>query len=235
MRLARHRALDPLCGEYLLGTLRGAARRRFERALREEPEVAARLAHWQRRAVLHPADAFALPMRRSELDRGWERLQLTLGLRRSASPWYERIGLWRGWAVAASAAAVALAFALALRLPEPSPEARLQAIAALGEAQRPGVVAVAASPDRALLRLEAARPIQAGTARSFELWVIPAGGGAPVSLAVLGDLSASVPLAPAHRPLLQPGSTLAVSVEPPAGSPTGAPTGPVILSGAVGG
>src|SRR2546422_6204248 len=28
-----------LCGEYVLGTLRGAARRRFERALREEPGV----------------------------------------------------------------------------------------------------------------------------------------------------------------------------------------------------
>ena len=36
MRLARSPQLDALCGEYLLGTLRGAARRRFERALREE-------------------------------------------------------------------------------------------------------------------------------------------------------------------------------------------------------
>jgi anti-sigma-K factor RskA len=43
MKLARDPNLDALCGEYLLGTLRGAARRRFERALREEPLVAARL------------------------------------------------------------------------------------------------------------------------------------------------------------------------------------------------
>ena len=35
--------LDALCGEYLVGTLRGAARRRFERALREEPLVGGRL------------------------------------------------------------------------------------------------------------------------------------------------------------------------------------------------
>jgi anti-sigma-K factor RskA len=30
---------------------------------------------------------------------------------------------------------------------------------------------------------------------------------------------------------VEPGDTLAVSVEPPGGSPSGAPTGPVILSG----
>src|SRR5258706_475679 len=47
MNVAGHRLLDALCGEYLLGTLRGAPRRRFERALREEPPAAARLAHWQ--------------------------------------------------------------------------------------------------------------------------------------------------------------------------------------------
>ena len=39
--------LDALCGEYIIGTLRGPARRRFERALSEEPLVSLRLKHWQ--------------------------------------------------------------------------------------------------------------------------------------------------------------------------------------------
>ena len=43
MKLSQDRRLDALCGEYLVGTLHGAARRRFERAQREEPSVAARL------------------------------------------------------------------------------------------------------------------------------------------------------------------------------------------------
>ena len=43
MRLARLRQLDALIGEYTLGALRGGARRRFERALREEPAVVLRL------------------------------------------------------------------------------------------------------------------------------------------------------------------------------------------------
>ena len=33
MNLGSHAELDALCAEYLLGTLRGAARKRFERAL----------------------------------------------------------------------------------------------------------------------------------------------------------------------------------------------------------
>ena len=47
MRLAAHPGIDALCGEYLVGTLRGAARRRFERARREEPLVAQRLDYWE--------------------------------------------------------------------------------------------------------------------------------------------------------------------------------------------
>ena len=33
--------------------------------------------------------------------------------------------------------------------------------------------------------------------------------------------------------LLQQGATIAISVEPPGGSPTGAPTGPVVASGSL--
>src|SRR3982750_3768671 len=55
MRIADSAALEALCGESLLGTLRGRARRRFERALREEPRVATRLAYWQRTFVPKPS------------------------------------------------------------------------------------------------------------------------------------------------------------------------------------
>ena len=51
MKLATDPRLDALCGEYLLGTLRGSARRRFERALEEEPQVALRLRYWESRSL----------------------------------------------------------------------------------------------------------------------------------------------------------------------------------------
>ena len=59
-------------------------------------------------------------------------------------------------------------------------------------------------------------------------------GGAPLSLAVLGSLDARVPVAPAHSKRLVQGAKLAVSVEPAGGSPTGGPTGPVIIAGQIG-
>ena len=64
--------------------------------------------------------------------------------------------------------------------------------------------------------------------RALELWQVPA-GGTPNSLGLI-DLDSVMH---AINVDLEIGDTLAVSVEPPGGSPTGAPTGPVILSGPV--
>jgi len=68
--------------------------------------------------------------------------------------------------------------------------------------------------------------------KSHELWVLPAKGGAPVSLGLLphtGDhhrvLTAS------QRAALAGAKTIAVSLEPEGGSPSGAPTGPVVYTG----
>ena len=67
--------------------------------------------------------------------------------------------------------------------------------------------------------------------RAMELWLIPAGDkphslgliepGQPVRLDVPRDLVARI----------NADATLAVSMEPPGGSPTGQPTGPVVASG----
>lgn len=67
---------------------------------------------------------------------------------------------------------------------------------------------------------------------SYELWLI-VGENAPVSLGVLpSEQRGSIAILEAHRAQL-PGATLAVSVEPEGGSPTGAPTGDVVAVGAV--
>jgi anti-sigma-K factor RskA len=62
--------------------------------------------------------------------------------------------------------------------------------------------------------------------RDLELWRVPA-TGLPVSLGLIDDDDRSI----RHGIEVELGDTLAVSVEPPGGSPSGAPTGPVILSG----
>jgi anti-sigma-K factor RskA len=77
-------------------------------------------------------------------------------------------------------------------------------------------------------------PIALNAANSYELWILPSGKGNPVSLGLLprqGDVERV--LTPAQRALLLAAFQVAVSLEPPGGSPTGLPTGPVIIVAAV--
>jgi anti-sigma-K factor RskA len=228
MKIARLRQLDALCGHYILGTLRGRPRRRFERALQQEPLVAARLAYWQRTFALRPSAR----MQQSPDPRTWRRLEAELGLARYRLPWWRRAGVWRAWAAAATAALVVAVGVQVLRAPVEAPP-MLVAIAKLAGKEQPATVTASISPDLRVLELRAARPVEAGPAQSYELWLIPAEGGAPLSLAVLGRLDARFEVPQVHRGRFRAGATLAVSVEPAGGSPTGAPTGPVILAGKI--
>lgn len=229
MRFGAHPKLDAICGEYLVGTLRGGARRRFERALANEPVVKSRLQYWERFLAVSYAEDFAIQPSPAV----WRRIGRDLDLRRlSRSPWYSRIWLWRVWAAAATVG-LALALALphmALRAPPPTEYSTVAVLAGnTPEAQ----VTAALSTDRRSLRLAAKLPVQASSVQSFELWLLPVEGGAPVPLAVMGTLDTAVELPPSQVSRFVHGAKLAVSVEPAGGSPTGTPTGPVILVGEI--
>ena len=66
--------------------------------------------------------------------------------------------------------------------------------------------------------------------RSFELWLLPR-HGAPISLGVARPGRVLYALPRTAEAALAQTKGFAVSVEPPGGSPTGQPTGPVVLVG----
>lgn len=66
--------------------------------------------------------------------------------------------------------------------------------------------------------------------RVLELWLIAEGAPAPVSLGVLPDAVEASVSVPTELAAALPGGTLAISDEPPGGSPTGAPTGEVLAA-----
>jgi anti-sigma-K factor RskA len=69
--------------------------------------------------------------------------------------------------------------------------------------------------------------------RTAQLWVIPA-GGTPHSLGLLSTHGGTaLTLNADNRSRIAAGATLAVSLEPIGGSPTGLPTGPVVAAGAL--
>ncbi|WP_407635523.1 anti-sigma factor [Marinobacter gelidimuriae] len=79
------------------------------------------------------------------------------------------------------------------------------------------------------LRSVAANAANAAEAdKDYELWIVPE-DGQPLSLGVIpvGGVH-QVTLTDAHRQALSQSRTLAISLEPLGGSPTGAPTGPIL-------
>jgi anti-sigma-K factor RskA len=71
----------------------------------------------------------------------------------------------------------------------------------------------------------------ADATRVPELWLIPA-DGKPRPLGILrADQTVTISVPSDLAPLTAQNAVLAVSLEPPGGSPTGQPTGPVIATG----
>jgi anti-sigma-K factor RskA len=70
-------------------------------------------------------------------------------------------------------------------------------------------------------------PVALQADRALELWVVPP-AGAPRSLGLISERDATVVK---RQQVLRGAAALAVSLEPAGGSPTGAPTGPILYVG----
>ena len=225
----RRSRLDELAAQYALGTLRGPARARFARAMRTDPAVADAAREWENRFA---ALASALPGV-TPPPRVWTAVATRLGLNaatRPAASWWQGIGFWRSFALASFAAAVVLSI-LTVMGPPAAPTERVVVVLA-GSDARPALIATGARGDP-VLTLKPVSDVSPGPGRAFELWALP-DGGAPRSLGVIPQGGViRLPLSQPARDLLDRVPTLAVSVEPAGGSPTGLPTGPVLYTGRV--
>ena len=70
--------------------------------------------------------------------------------------------------------------------------------------------------------------------RTYELWIIPPGGGKPIGAGTFGVDASGNAIVNIPMPAgVSAAAAIAVSDEPTGGSPTGGPTGPVVLMGAI--
>ncbi|MER8696996.1 anti-sigma factor [Mesorhizobium opportunistum] len=152
----------------------------------------------------------------------------------AAAPAEPRAGLWSSlafWRGLAAAAVAALALYIAVPYVNPpavQPQTRLVAsLAADGSDVKYLAVYDAAHHDVSLSHVSGER----ASGKDFELWMIE-GKNAPVSMGVIpSGATAHIVVSPAAQQKLAQGAVLAVSLEPPGGSPTGQPTGPVVAAG----
>jgi anti-sigma-K factor RskA len=230
--------IDLIAAEYVLGTLPADERAAAAMRARGEPRLAAAIEAWGRRLAplveaIPPREAPATvwPEIEARID-ALEEVLLTprqvtaqiIGIER-------RLGRWRAAAVAATALAASLLLFVGYReVAHPLAEKTLVAVLQK-DAQSPAFL-VSVDLDKHLLtiRAVAAEP-QRG--KSYELWLVNDELKTPRSLGIVGDKPFTVvgPQLAAYSPKVIEDATLAVSLEPEGGSPTGQPTGPVLFAG----
>ena len=208
---------DALAGEFVLGTLDARQAAAVARALETDPALREAVAAWEAR--LAPLSDLAPP--EAPPPGLWDRIALALdGPRAVARP---APRLLRFWAIGASAAAAALAAVLLLR---PAPEPRLMTVL-LTQSDQPAWLVEA---EGGALRLAALNPQPLPPDRVMQLWALPQGASAPTSLGLLPGPDARLTVTPTTiRP--EPGMLIEITLEPPGGSPTGRPTGPILFIG----
>ncbi|TGD99815.1 anti-sigma factor [Methylobacterium nonmethylotrophicum] len=231
---------DLRAAEYVLGTLDAAEREAYRRERAVSPALAAAERAWEARlALLAEAVPEAAPP-----PGAWDRIAAALPERPGASPaapgpaspvlaapiidLRPALRRWRRAALAASALAAGLAvFIAAERLAPRGETAQYLAVVNRGGDLPALVVRVDTRAGTVQVRALAA---EAPRDRSLELWVVPA-SGTPRSLGLVRAEAGTRLSLPAGDGALLDGASLAVTLEPPGGSPSGAPTGPAVYSG----
>ena len=214
-----------LAAEYVLGTLRGRARQRFEELLRTDSALADVVREWE--AWLTPLAANLAPVEPPA--RVWQEIAARIAPRAAAAPqsFWSSVGFWRGLGTALAVALVALVV-LMPRAPTQAPEPQLVAVLSTPE-QDPRMI-VERHADRLTVRM--VKPWQEMPGQDLELWAIPK-DGKPRSLGVVRyNADTEVRLANLDQKLTD-SVAFAVSREPTGGSKVEGPSGPVLCSGVI--
>lgn len=226
-------AIDP--AEYALGLLDGEELRAARALAASDAGFAREVARWNGRLapLLDEVDPVSAP------PAIWPRIQGSLGTATGESNVVvlrRKVNVWRGMTGAMTALAASLALIVVTRPDPPAPApvetpAGQPMVAMIKAGADVAAVANWDAGERRLLVAEVKMPVVPN--RDYQLWLIPA-DGKPRSMGVMPNRPhLSLPLAEPMSRMLSEGATLAVSLEPLGGSPTNAPSGPVVASGAL--
>ncbi len=211
-----------LAAEFALGVLAGAERRAAEQRFSSDQVFARLVTEWEQRLTPWAAEIAEV----SPSPQVWDRIATALPAQTQDRGLWQSLTFWRGLSFAAGALAAA-SLAAVIYLGTVAPQQPLVATIEGGGHRhfvatidtRRGTVAVVPAA------------FSADATRVPELWLIPADGKPrPVGL-LRADRTVTLTLPGELSALAKTNAVLAVSLEPPGGSTTGLPTGPVIATG----
>ena len=222
---------DKLAAEYVLGTLRGQARARFRSLMRYDSALRVLVTQWENRLTpLAGASTDIAPP-----PRVWNALAQRLAPVRQPTRWWENLKLWRGLAATGAVCTLVLAIFAGTTLEKEPPMAM---VAVMNDTQGqpamtvswPSMDAMRGQPYIKIKVMQQHPVMAAGTA--WELWMLPGGEARPVSLGLITtDVDQVMRLTPELARRIESAWGIAMSVEPKGGSPSGRPTGPVVMKG----
>lgn len=218
--------LNVLAGEYVLGLLEPGQHREVSAALATNHILRSAIAFWEEQ--LHPLSSLAAPGEPpADL---WSKIAMRLDAmpRAGTTRWWNRPAPWRWVAGGFAAAAAVLLLYIALGGAPATPNY----IAMLHSPQQQDQTRFVATVGRGGLTIRTLAATSPPAGRAYELWAIAPGGATPQALGIIpqnGVLRVASP-----PPDVRLGGTLAISLEPPGGSPDPhKPSGPVVFVGAV--
>lgn len=217
---------EGLAAEYALGALSPEEQAVLARRVDTDPQFAARVAQWEER-LIPLAEGFPAADLSPAVKRALDLRLFGKAVHRAAQRgFWASLALWRAIAGAATAACLALL----VMTPQPITQASDRLAASLqaeGSSVTYLVLYDSATGSVSLAHMSG----DAVVGRDFQLWVAE-GAEAPVSLGVIpAGVSTQVAIPDQIRALMTTASHMAISLEPPGGSPTGRPTGPVLAVG----
>lgn len=227
-----------LASEYVLGTLHGRARKRFQRLLKSDHKLRHTVEGWEHK-LIPMASPLSVDAPSAKIWQGIAARVAPTSQTTAAVGFFER---WFGWrSLGSLAAGIMIGITSALLLPaiRDASEGGV-----LSEAQLPesyvgfmqddkGATTVLISSLRhgKIVDVKILRPIAVAPDQMLQLWAVPK-DGQPFALGVIpANGKTRLTLAATSEQLLSKVSELAVSVEPRATSPAISPSGAFILRG----
>ncbi|MFK3864733.1 anti-sigma factor [Pseudoalteromonas rhizosphaerae] len=218
MNYDNQKLIDMLAAEYVLGTLKGSARKRFQRLMLSSNRVREATWMWEQHLNNLASSIKSVPPD----SHVWEVISQRIDPQQAVVPnnvIQPKTSIWQAWSLIATAASIVLA--LIIWQPQTPVGQNTQQIALFKDASEKPLWFIDINEQG--LSIKASDKLTARTDKDYELWMILKGQDAPISLGLLPKDGVKS-LLKDSRFNAQDIALLAISLEPIGGSPTGSPT-----------
>jgi len=208
--------LDSLAGQYVLGTLTGLARKRFQRLMLTSSKAREATSMWEQN-LNNLASAITPQIPNDEV---WVQIMQRIENKPQPSKTvvHTKPSIWRTWSFVATAACIILAF---LVIQPTTSIKQTQQVALVQNQDKQSLWFIDVNEQG--LSIKASSQLSAQTNKDYELWMILKGQDTPISLGLLPKQGDKL-LMKDKRFKASDIALLAVSLEPLGGSPNGLPT-----------